>query len=50
VITVLDSYASDLSVLEIRSANSKTAVVFETDPVTVPGLAPQTELVFDQNR
>src|SRR5829696_2011427 len=48
VITVLDPYASDLSVLEIRSANSKTAVLFETDPVTVPGLAPQTELVFDK--
>jgi hypothetical protein len=48
VITVLDPYASDLSVLEIRSANSKTAVLFETDPVTVPSLAPQTELVFDK--
>src|SRR3954454_3711811 len=36
VITVLDSYASDLSVLEIRSGNGKTAVLFETDPVTVP--------------
>lgn len=48
VIMVLDPYASDLSVLEIRSANSKTAVLFETDPVNVPGLAPQTELVFDK--
>ena len=48
VITVQDPYASDLSVLEIRSANSKTAVLFETDPVTAPGLALQTELVFDK--
>ena len=48
VITVQDPYASDLSVLEIRSANSQTAVLFETDPVTAPGLAPQTELVFDK--
>ena len=48
VITVLEPYASDLNVLEIRSANSKTAVLFETDPVTVPGLAPRTELVFDK--
>ncbi|HXQ35661.1 MAG TPA: hypothetical protein VN843_16720 [Anaerolineales bacterium] len=48
VITVLDSYASDLSVLEIRTANGKTAVFFETDPVTVPGSAPRTELVFDK--
>src|SRR6185369_17506659 len=48
VITVVDAYASDLSVLEIRSANSKTAVLFETDPVTVPGRAAQTELVFDK--
>jgi hypothetical protein len=48
VITVVDPYASDLSVLEIRSANGKTAVLFETDPVTVLGLARQTELVFDK--
>ena len=48
MVTVLDAYASDLSVLEIRSANGKTAVLFETEPVTVPGLAPRTELVFDK--
>ena len=49
VITVADSYASDLSVLEIRSANGKTAVFFETEPVIVMGLArARTELVFDK--
>jgi len=48
VIQVLNSNASDLSLLEIRSANGKTTVLFETDPVTVPGLAPRTELVFDK--
>jgi hypothetical protein len=48
VITVLDEYGSDLSVLEIRSANSKTAVLFDTEPITGPRLAPQTELVFDK--
>jgi hypothetical protein len=48
MVTVLDAYASDLSVLEIRSANGKTAVLFETEPITVPGLAPRTELVFDK--
>lgn len=48
VVRVLDSYASDLSVLEIRSENGKTAVLFDTDPFTVPDLASQTELVFDK--
>jgi hypothetical protein len=48
VITVVDPYASDLTVLEIRSANGKTSVLFDTQPVTVPGLAPQTALVFDK--
>ena len=48
VITVADPYASDLTVLEIRSANGKTGVLFDTQPVTVPGLAPQTALVFDK--
>jgi len=48
VIQVLNSNASDLSLLEIRSANGKTTVLFETDPVTVPGFAPRTELVFDK--
>jgi hypothetical protein len=48
VIKVVDPDASDLTVLEIRSANGKTAVLFDTQPVTVPGLAPQTALVFDK--
>jgi len=47
-IRVLDPYGSDLTVLEIRSANRKTAIVFETDPIAVPRLAPRTELVFDR--
>ena len=48
VITVADAYAFELTVMEIRSANSKTAVFLDTEPVTVSGLAPQTELVFDK--
>ena len=48
VITVSDPYGSDTSVLEIRSANGKTAVLFDTDPITGPRLAPQTELVFEK--
>jgi hypothetical protein len=48
VISVADAYGFDTSVLEIRSVNGKTTVLFETDPVTVPGLAPQTALVFDK--
>jgi len=48
LITVADPYASTLTVLEIRSENGKTAVLFDTDSVTVPGLAPRTELVFDK--
>jgi hypothetical protein len=48
VITVDDPYGSDTSVLEIRSTNGKTAVLFDTDPITGPRLAPQTELVFDK--
>jgi len=48
VIGVLDPDASDLSLLEIRSANGKTAVLFDTESVFVPGSAPQTELVFDK--
>jgi hypothetical protein len=39
VITVDDPYGSDTSVLEIRSANGKTAVLFDTDPITGPRLA-----------
>jgi hypothetical protein len=48
VITVADPYVTDLTVLEIRGANAKTAVLFDTDPVTVPGSASATELVFDK--
>ena len=48
VITAADPYASDLTVLQIRSANAKTAVLFETESVAVPGLAKRTELVFDK--
>ena len=48
VITVSDPYGSDTSVLEIRSANGKTAVLFDTEPVTDPRPAPLTELVFDK--
>jgi hypothetical protein len=48
VITVVDPYESVLTVLEIRSANGKTAVLFKTEPVTVSGSARQTELVFDK--
>ena len=46
VITVANPYGSDLTVLEIRSADAKTAVFFKT--VTVSGAARQTELVFDK--
>jgi hypothetical protein len=48
VIKVLDPNASDLTVLEIRSENGKTAVVFDTESVAVPGFAKQTELLFDK--
>jgi hypothetical protein len=48
VITVVDPYTSVLTVLEIRSANGKTAVLVDTESVAVPGLAPHTELVFDK--
>ena len=48
VIKVADPYASNLTVLEIRSANAKTAVFFETESVAVPDLAKRTELVFDK--
>jgi len=48
LITVADPYGTDATVLEIRSANAKTAVLFETDFVAVPSLAPRTELVFDK--
>ncbi len=48
LIAVADPYASDSTVLEIRSANGKTAVLFDTQSVAVPGLAPHTQLVFDK--
>ena len=48
VLSVADPYGSDLTVLEIRSANSKIAVLFETQPITDPRSAPQTELVFEK--
>jgi len=37
-----------LNVLEIRSANDKLSVLFETDPVNVTRTARQSELVFDR--
>ena len=48
VIKLADPDASDLTVLEIRSENGKTAVLFDTESVTVPGRTPKTELVFDK--
>ena len=48
VIRVADPDASDLRLLEIRSANGKTSVFFKTEPVTVSGSARHTELVFDK--
>jgi|GEM_PF-595997 len=48
VITLADPDASELNELEIRSANGKTAVLFDTEPVSVPGTASATELVFDK--
>jgi len=48
LIKVADSYSGDESVMMIRSANGKTAVLFETLPVTVPGSARESELVFDK--
>ena len=47
VITVPDT-ASDLNVLEMRSATGKTAVLFDTEPVNVTRTARRTELVFDK--
>jgi len=48
VIKVADAGPSDLSVLEIRSADGKTTVFFDTQAVIVPGSAPETALVFDK--
>jgi hypothetical protein len=47
VITVPDT-SSDLNVLEIRSANRKMAVLFDTEPVNINRMARNSELVFDQ--
>jgi hypothetical protein len=47
VITVPDT-SSDLNVLEIRSANGKTAVLFDTEPVNVTRTMRKSELVFDK--
>jgi hypothetical protein len=48
VITLADPYGSDVTLLEIRSENGKTAVLFDTETFTVPGSASATELVFDK--
>jgi hypothetical protein len=47
VITVPDT-TSDLNVLEIRSTNNKTAVLFDTEPVNATRIMQQSELVFDK--
>jgi len=47
VITVPDT-ASDLNVLEIRSATRKMAVLFDTEPVNITRTVRRTELVFDK--
>ena len=46
-IRVADDY-SNLNVLEIRSANGKTNVLFDTEPVNVPRVMSRSELVFDR--
>jgi len=46
VVTVVDT--TDLNVLEIRSADDKLAVLFDTEPVNVNRLSRKSELVFDQ--
>jgi len=46
IVTVADT--TDLKVLEIRSADDKLAVLFDTEPVKVNRLSKQSELVFDQ--
>lgn len=38
----------DLNVLEIRSANGKTTVLFDTEPITEPRVAKHSELMFDK--
>jgi hypothetical protein len=46
-IKVADDY-SNLNVLEIRSANGKTNVLFDTEPVNLPRVMSRSELVFDR--
>jgi len=46
-IRVADDY-SNLNVLEIRSANGKTNVLFDTEPVNLPRVMSRSELVFDR--
>jgi len=46
-IKVADDY-SNLNVLEIRSANGKMNVLFDTEPVNLSREKRQSELVFDQ--
>jgi len=48
VISVADPYGFDLTILKIRSANAKTTVLFDTEPVPAQGIATRTELVFDK--
>ena len=47
-ITVSDNDSADLNVLEIRSTNGKSTVLFETEPVNVRRTARRSELVFDK--
>lgn len=46
-IKVADDY-SNLNVLEIRSANGKTNVLFDTEPVNLERNKRQSEVVFDK--
>lgn len=46
-IKVADDY-SNLNVLEIRSANGKTNVLFDTEPVNLEREKRQSEVVFDK--
>lgn len=46
-IKVADDY-SNLNVLEIRSADGKTNVLFDTEPVNLPRVMSRSELVFDK--
>ncbi|HET6977559.1 MAG TPA: hypothetical protein VFI24_14610 [Pyrinomonadaceae bacterium] len=46
VVTVAET--TDLKVLEIRSADNKLAVLFDTEPVNATRVARTSELVFDR--